>query len=118
MVDQRPAPEITGRQDRESGWWPLAAIVAAVFMLMLDATVVTVAVPGMRHDLHAGLGDLQWVVNAYTMAMAASQLTAGAFADRWGRRRSFLAGVALFAAASLACGLAPTAAALIAARAV
>ncbi|QKG26910.1 MFS transporter [Actinomadura verrucosospora] len=118
MVDQRPAAEIAGRPGRETGWWPLAAIVAAVFMLMLDATVVTVAVPGMRRDLHAGLGDLQWVMNAYTMAMAASQLTAGAFADRWGRRRSFLAGVALFALASLACGLAPTAAALIAARAV
>ncbi|WP_433137561.1 MFS transporter [Actinomadura nitritigenes] len=118
MVDQRPAPAIVRHHDRKSGWWPLAAIVAAVFMLMLDATVVTVAVPGMRHDLHADLGDLQWVVNAYTMAMAAFQLTAGAFADRWGRRRSFLAGVALFAAASLACGLAPTAATLIAARAV
>jgi EmrB/QacA subfamily drug resistance transporter len=118
MVDQRPAAEIAGRQDGRTGWWPLAAIVAAVFMLMLDATVVTVAVPGMRHDLRTGLGDLQWVMNAYTMAMAASQLTAGAFADRWGRRRSFLAGVTLFALASLACGLAPTATALIAARAV
>ncbi|MVZ99597.1 DHA2 family efflux MFS transporter permease subunit [Actinomadura sp. LD22] len=118
MVDQRPAAEIAGHQDRSAGWWPLAAIVAAVFMLMLDATVVTVALPDMSHDLHAGLGDLQWVMNAYTMAMAASQFTAGAFADRRGRRRSFLAGVALFAAASVACGLAPTAAALIAARAV
>ncbi|GAA2152062.1 MFS transporter [Actinomadura napierensis] len=118
MVDQRSAAGTDGTRARAPGRWPLAAIVAAVFMLMLDATIVTVAVPAMRRDLHAGLGELQWVMNAYTMAMAASQLTAGALADRWGRRRCFLAGVALFALASLACGLAPTAGTLIAARAV
>jgi EmrB/QacA subfamily drug resistance transporter len=101
-----------------AGWWPLAAIVLAVFMLMLDATVVTVAIPDMRRDLHAGLGGLEWVLNAYTLAMAAFQLTAGSLADRLGRRRTFLAGVLVFAVSSLACGLAPTMPVLIAARVV
>ncbi|MFA1547860.1 MFS transporter [Actinomadura chokoriensis] len=119
MVDRTSASPArdTGAPD-SPGWWPLAAIVAAVFMLMLDATVTTVAVAGIHADLHAGIGDLQWVMNGYTMAMAAFQLTAGSLADRWGRRRSFLAGVALFTLASLACGLAPNAGLLIAARVV
>ena len=119
MVDRTSTSHArdTGTPD-PSGWWPLAAIVAAVFMLMLDATVVTVAVAGMRDDLHAGIGDLQWVMNGYTMAMAAFQLTAGSLADRFGRRRTFLAGVALFTLASLACGLAPNAGLLIASRVV
>ncbi|WP_301177267.1 MFS transporter [Actinomadura geliboluensis] len=117
MID--PIPSAPTREAlRPPTWWPLTAIVAAVFMLMLDATVVTVALSRMRDDLHAGLGDLQWVMNGYTMAMAAFQLTAGSLADRWGRRRSFLTGVALFTAASLACGLAPNAAVLIAMRVV
>ncbi|QKW35530.1 MFS transporter [Actinomadura sp. NAK00032] len=116
MID--PIPTATRRPLSPPGWWPLAAIVAAVFMLMLDATVVTVALARMRDDLHAGLGDLQWVMNGYTLAMAAFQLTAGSLADRWGRRRSFLTGVALFTAASLACGLAPNAAVLITMRVV
>jgi EmrB/QacA subfamily drug resistance transporter len=101
-----------------AGWWPMAAIVLGVFMLMLDATVVTVAIPDMRRDLHAGLGSLEWVLNAYTLAMAAFQLTAGSLADRIGRRRTFLAGVLVFAVSSAACGLAPDAPALIAARVV
>ncbi|MFC6882087.1 MFS transporter [Actinomadura yumaensis] len=110
-------PPEPGTPDADS-WWPLVAIVAAVFMLMLDATVTTVAVPDIREEFHAGLGAVQWVMNAYTLAMAAFQLTAGSFADRWGRRRAFLAGVSLFAASSLACGLAPGMSVLIAARAV
>lgn len=101
-----------------AGWWPMAAIVLAVFMLMLDATVVTVAIPEMRRDLHASLSGLEWVLNGYTLAMAAFQLTAGSLADRIGRRRVFLAGVLAFTAASAACGLAPDAPVLIAARVV
>ena len=100
----------------KTGWWPLTAIGLAVFMLMLDATVVTVALPDMAQDLHADLTDLQWVMNAYTLAMSGLQLTSGSLADRLGRRRLFLVGVALFAVASLACGLATTAAVLIGAR--
>ena len=101
---------------QKNGWLPLAGIVLAVFMLMLDATVVTVALPAMGRDLGGDLADLQWVINAYTIAMAAVQLTAGALADRYGRRRLFLIAVTGFAVASLACGLAPTVAVLVAAR--
>ncbi|GIH14293.1 MFS transporter [Rugosimonospora africana] len=107
------------RPTRErTSWLPLVGIVLAVFMLMLDATVVTVALPAMARDLNGNLTDLQWVMNAYTVAMAAVQLTAGAMADRYGRRRLFLIGVACFALASLACGLATTVTLLVAARAV
>ena len=100
----------------KTSWLPLVAIVLAVFMLMLDATVVTVALPAMARELNGDLTDLQWVMNAYTIAMAAIQLTAGALADRFGRRRLFLIGVVWFALASLACGLATTVALLVAAR--
>ncbi|MGC4192394.1 MAG: MFS transporter [Thermomicrobiales bacterium] len=99
-------------------WVPLAGIVLAVLMLMLDATVTIVALPAMARDLGGNLTDLQWVMNAYTLAMAGVQLTAGTLADRFGRRRLFLLGIALFAVASLACGFAPTVAFLIVARVV
>lgn len=115
MRTETTAPEGTGRA--AAGWWPLVAIALAVFMLMLDATVVTVALPELGRDLHAGLDGLQWAMNAYTLAMAAFQLTAGSIADRLGRRRTFFAGVTAFAVSSLACGLATALPFLIAARA-
>lgn len=101
---------------QQASWLPLVAIVLAVFMLMLDATVVTVALPAVARDLDGDITDLQWVMNAYTVAMAAVQLTAGALADRYGRRRLFLGAVVAFALASLACGVATTVTLLIAAR--
>lgn len=101
---------------QRTSWLPLTAVALAVFMLMLDATVVTVALPAMGRDLGGDLADLQWVMNGYTIAMAAVQLTAGALADRYGRRRLFLIAVVWFALASLGCGIAPTAAVLVAAR--
>lgn len=104
--------------DERVSWWPLVAIVLGVFMLMLDATVVTVALPDLREDLGTDLTGLQWVVNAYTLAMAAGQLTAGSLADRLGRRRVLLAGLVTFALASVACAAAPSTAILVAARAV
>jgi EmrB/QacA subfamily drug resistance transporter len=100
----------------KTSWLPLVAIVLAVFMLMLDATVVTVALPAMARELGGDITDLQWVMNAYTIAMAAVQLSAGALADRYGRRRLFLISVGWFAVASVACGLATTVPLLIAAR--
>lgn len=104
--------------DARTDWWPLTAICLAVFMLMLDATVVMVALPPIGADLGADLGVLQWVVTAYALTMAVVQIPAGRLADRIGHRRAFLGGVALFAAASLACGLARSVTVLIAARAV
>lgn len=112
-----PAP--TAGQPRVTpDWWPLAAIVAAVAMLMLDGTVVVVALPDLRQDLGAKLVDAQWVLNAFTLPLACFQLVAGFLGDRFGRRRMFTGGVLVFGAASVACGLATTPGFLIAARAV
>ncbi|MBF6174350.1 MFS transporter [Nocardia blacklockiae] len=101
---------------------PLAAVLAAVgiptFMVTLDNLVVTNALPVIRTEMGASLGDLQWFVNAYTLAFASLLLTASALGDRLGRRRVFLAGIAVFTAASAACALATDPWMLIAARAV
>ncbi|MFI9534482.1 MFS transporter [Nocardia fusca] len=101
---------------------PLAAVLAAVgipmFMVTLDNLVVTNALPVIRAELNASLGDLQWFVNAYTLSFAALLLTASALGDRLGRRRVFLAGIAVFTAASAACALATDPAMLVAARVV
>jgi EmrB/QacA subfamily drug resistance transporter len=79
----------------------------ATFMLLLDITVVNVALPSIRDDLGASFSDLQWVVDAYALTLAALVLTAGSLADRLGRRRLFVIGLAIFSAASLLCGLSP-----------
>src|SRR5215472_13250603 len=98
--------------------WVLGLTSTAYFMVVLDALVVITALPQMQRDLHADLASLQWTVNSYGIAFAAGIITAAALGDRFGRRRVFSLGLALFTAASAACALAPTAAALIAARAV
>ena len=99
-------------------WWTLSAVVLATFMLLLDITVVNTALPQLEQSLGASFTDLQWVIDAYSLALATVVLTAGALADRFGRKRWFLAGLIIFSASSLACGLAPTAALLIGARGV
>ncbi|MEV0266155.1 MFS transporter [Streptomyces sp. NPDC050617] len=98
--------------------WTLAAVCVATFMLMLDLTVVNVALPDMRTHLHATFSDLQWVLDAYALGLAVFLLTAGSLADRLGRKRVFNTGFVIFLLASLACGLAPNAAFLSAARGV
>lgn len=101
---------------------PIGAVVAAVavpmFMVTLDNLVVTNALPIIKNELGASLSDLQWFVNAYTLSFASLLLTASALGDRIGRRRVFLAGIALFVAASAACALATEPWMLIAARAI
>jgi EmrB/QacA subfamily drug resistance transporter len=99
-------------------WWTLVAVCVGIFMLLLDITVVNVALPQIQRSLHSSFGDLQWVVNAYALTLAALLLTAGAIADLVGRRRVFAIGLVLFTAASLACGLSGTALTLNLARAV
>ena len=99
-----------------SRWWPLVAICLGTFILLVDVTIVSVALPPMARDLHAQLGSLQWVVDAYALSLAALLLISGSLADRFGRRRLFQLGLALFAASSLACALAPDAGFLITAR--
>jgi EmrB/QacA subfamily drug resistance transporter len=98
-------------------WWTLGAVAFALFMIMLDNTVVNVALPSIQRGLGANLSQLQWVVNAYALTFAVLMLTGGKLADLRGRRRIFLLGLALFTAMSLACGLAATAGQLIAFRA-
>ncbi|WP_411101815.1 MFS transporter [Streptomyces sp. cmx-4-9] len=99
-------------------WLPLTAVCLGAFMLLVDVTIVTVALPDMAADMHTGFAGLQWVMDVYALALAALLLGAGALADRIGRRRLYLAGLGLFALASLACGLAGGPGALIAFRAV
>jgi EmrB/QacA subfamily drug resistance transporter len=101
-----------------SRWWPLVAICLGTFILLVDVTIVSVALPPMARDLHTQLDSLQWVVDAYALALAALLLVCGSLADRFGRRRLFQLGLALFAVSSLACALAPNAGFLIAARTV
>ena len=99
-------------------WWPLAAVCAGSFLFLLDTTVVTVALPRIGADLSASVGQLQWVPDVYTLVLAVLMLAVGSLADRWGLRRVFLAGLAVFGLASLACGFAGDIGTLIAARGV
>jgi EmrB/QacA subfamily drug resistance transporter len=99
-------------------WLPLVAICAGTFMLLVDVTIVTVALPDMVTSLHSTFSSLQWVIDAYALVLAALVLTAGSVADRFGRRAVYLAGLVLFAASSATCGAATSAAMLIAARGV
>jgi len=88
-------------------WWTLTAVCVATFMLLLDITVVNVALPDLQRDLGASFEDLQWVIDAYTLSLAALMVTAGVLADRYGRRRLFEIGLVIFTIASLLCALAP-----------
>src|ERR1700742_3980592 len=88
-------------------WWTLGAVCVATFMLLLDITVVNTALPKIQSDLGGSFSDLQWVVDAYALSLAALVLTAGSLADRFGRRRVFAIGLGVFSLASLLCALAP-----------
>ncbi|MER7968464.1 MFS transporter [Streptomyces sp. NPDC096080] len=97
-------------------WGPLTAVCLGTFMLLLDVTIAVVALPDMARSLHASLSDLQWVMDGYALALAALLLGTGAAADVLGRRRVHLAGIGVFATASLLCGLATGPGMLVAAR--
>ena len=97
--------------------WTLALTSVASFMVVLDSLVVVTALPAIHRDLGASLSTLEWTVNGFTLAFAAGVITAAALGDRLGRRRVFVLGISLFTLASAACAMAPTAAALVAARA-
>src|SRR6266567_2329319 len=87
-------------------WWTLAAVCTGVFMLLLDITIVNVALPDIERAFGASLSDLQWVISAYALMLAAFLLTAGSLADLYGRRLLFASGIVIFTAGSLLCGLA------------
>src|ERR671921_939564 len=101
------ATRMNGDSDMQRKWWTLIAVSVATFMLLLDITVVNVALPSIRDDLGANFTDLQWVIDAYALTLAALVLTAGSLADRLGRRRVFAVGLGVFALASLLCAVAP-----------
>jgi EmrB/QacA subfamily drug resistance transporter len=102
--------------DPRRKWWTLGAVAIGVFMLLLDITVVNVALPAIQKDLGASFSDLQWVIDAYALTLAALLLVSGSFADLIGRRRVFVIGLILFSAASFACGLSQSPLWLIVAR--
>ena len=104
--------------EENSRWWTLAAMCFALFMLMLDNTVVNVALPSIQRDLNASLASLEWTVNAYTLTLAVLLVTGGRLGDIFGRRRMFLFGVVVFGLSSLAIGFAPTDGFLVAFRAI
>ena len=87
-------------------WWTLVAVCLGTFMLLLDITIVNVALPDIQRALHSTFSDLQWVVDAYALTLAAFLLTAGSLADMYGRRLLYLIGLALFTCASVLCGFA------------
>jgi len=98
-------------------WWTLAAVSFGLFMIMLDNTIVNVALPSIERDLHVSISSLEWVVTAYALTFAALLVTGGKLADLLGRRLIFNVGIVVFTLSSLACGLAPSAGFLIGARA-
>ena len=97
-------------------WWTLGAVCAGVFMLLLDITIVNVALPDIERGFHASLSDLQWVIDAYALTLAAFLLTAGSLADLYGRRALFAIGITIFTLGSLACGLSSSSLFLVVAR--
>jgi EmrB/QacA subfamily drug resistance transporter len=99
-------------------WWTLGAVAFGLFMIMLDNTVVFVALSAIQNDLHISTSELEWVVNGYALTFAVLMLTGGKLADLLGRRLIFIVGLAIFTASSLACGLATGATMLIGARVV
>jgi EmrB/QacA subfamily drug resistance transporter len=91
---------------RGNKWWTLVAVCLGTFMLLLDITIVNVALPDIQRALHSSFSDLQWVVDAYALTLAAFLLTAGSLADMYGRRLMYLVGLVIFTAASALCGFA------------
>jgi DHA2 family multidrug resistance protein-like MFS transporter len=114
--ESRPAAGDVTRSARR--WWALMAIAASVLVVGLDLTVLNLALPSMSVSLHANTGDLQWIVDSYSLVLAALILPAGLFGDRYGRKRLLLISLVLFGASSAACAYATSVGELIAARAV
>jgi len=99
------APHPHDRQLMDRKWWTLIAVSVGTFMLLLDITIVNVALPDIQRSLHASFSELQWVVDAYALTLASLLLTAGSLADLYGRRLLFTIGLVLFTLGSLCCGL-------------
>src|SRR3954454_4642367 len=105
MVGQPPVSTVTAMVTK---WWTLLVVCLAIFMLLLDVTIVNVALPSIQKDLGSSFEDLQWVVDAYALALAAILLASGSLGDLLGRRSVFVIGLVVFSGASLVCGLSGT----------
>jgi EmrB/QacA subfamily drug resistance transporter len=101
-----PGPYEAARPGADPKWWTLAAVCLGTFMLLLDITIVNVALPAIQTSLGASFSDLQWVIDAYALTLAALLLTTGSLADMYGRRRLYLVGLVIFTAGSALCGAA------------
>src|SRR4051794_14392647 len=115
MVGQEGVDTVTAMATK---WWTLLVVCLAVFMLLLDVTIVNVALPSIQTELGSSFEDLQWVVDAYALALAAILLASGSLGDLLGRRSVFVIGLAVFSTASLLCGLSGSPVMLNASRAV
>jgi EmrB/QacA subfamily drug resistance transporter len=113
------APEVGGYDKRrvmDRKWWTLGAVCVGIFMLLLDLTIVNVALPDIARTFGASLSDLQWVIDAYALTLAALLLTSGSLADLFGRRLVFAVGIVVFTAGSLLCGVSTSSLFIILAR--
>ena len=110
-------PDGAAERDASRKWWALVAICGGTFMLLVDVTIVQVALPRIQRELHASFTNLQWVIDAYALTLSALILTSGTLADRVGRKRVFVGGLGVFTLASLMCGLSGSITVLILARA-
>ena len=117
-ISSSPARAATDPAPAHRTWAPLAVMLTGTFMIVLDFFIVNVAIPSIQHGLHAGPAGIEWVVTAYGLTYGVGLFTGGRLGDRYGRRRMFVTGLALFTLASLACGLAGSATVLIISRAV
>jgi EmrB/QacA subfamily drug resistance transporter len=106
IAAQRAARAAGAPAPQGNKWWALGAVCLGTFMLLLDITIVTVALPDIQKALHSTFSDLQWIVDAYALTLAAFLLTAGSLADMYGRRRLYLIGLVVFTGASVLCGFA------------
>src|SRR5262247_3159058 len=115
-MDERRAMKSRIFAEENRKWLTLASVSFGLFMIMLDNTVVNVALPSIQEDLGAGLSELQWIVTGYALTFAALMLSGGKLADMLGRRLIFVTGIVIFTLSSLACGLATSGDMLIGAR--
>ncbi|WP_369201472.1 MFS transporter [Streptomyces sp. PU-14G] len=116
MEKQPTAESLSSLNPPRAPWTLLAALFVGPFMALLDLSIVTVSLPAMQASLHASMSSLQWVVDAYTLALSALLLSAGSLGDRFGRKRLYLVGIGVFTLGSVVCAAAPTATVLIAGR--
>jgi len=112
-----PGESLRKDPQMEKKWWTLLVACAATFMFLLDLTIVIVALPQIELALHTGFADVEWVIDAYALTLAAALLTAGSLADRYGQRRVFVVGLVIFTLGSLLCGVAQSPIMLIVSRA-